>query len=128
MSCVYGESLQTFRRNLQGSSSQQRMVDPEELQWQVTVFSTTFKAQFTPPSPIALIKHYLVRHSSRTPVCAFQHSGTLSTFHPHGVFVYFVKFSQSTGILNLVLYILRTVITQTRLHFRHVEPVFDLPK
>jgi len=105
------------------------MVDPEELQWQVTVLSTTFKAQFTAPSPVALTTQCLVRRSSRTPcVCAFQHSGILSTFHPHGVFVHFVKCSQCRTILNLVLYTLRTIVTQTRLHFRHVAPVFDLPK
>jgi len=46
------------------------MVDPEELQWQVTVLSTSVKTQFSPPSPNTLTTQYLVRHTSRTPcVC-----------------------------------------------------------
>lgn len=58
-------------------------------------------------------------------MCAFQQSGFLSTFHPHGVFLHFLKFSQCTAALNLVLYALRTTLAETRLHCRHGEPVFQ---
>ena len=130
MSCVLGERLQTFRRSLQGTSSQQRMVDLKELQWQVTVLSTTFKAQFTPPSPVALINQYPVRHTSRTlcvPIATFRNSVHIS---PTRLLCALRKrFTTCSDFkLSIVHLPCSTIVTQTRLHFRHVELVFDLPQ